>query len=319
MSYWSKRGGKPPVHDQSHIIDLQAPREYYAEELRAVANLQSETLVRAFAKVPREDFVGPGPWQILNPWHIIETSPKASYYRETTDADPRQIYHNVLIAIDAKRRLNNGEPAFVGFLIDSLELQAGGAVIHIGCGTGYYSAIIAEVVGPTGHVTAIEIDSELAARARKNLEYLACVEVIQGDGGDFDAGPADAILVNAGATHPRAIWLDSLRPGGRITLPLTVSEGADGGGGGRVLKVTRQPEGFTASFISGVGIFSCVGSRDSELNQRLKEAFEREDWQSVQSLRRDKHDPTDTCWLHADNFCLSKLGVADTKKSLYPV
>ena len=41
------------------------------------------------------------------------------------------------------------------------------------------------------------------------------------------AGPADAILINAGATHPRSIWLDSLRTGGRLLLPLTVTEDTD--------------------------------------------------------------------------------------------
>ena len=117
----------------------------------------------------------------------------------------------------------------------------------------------------------------------------------------------DAILVNAGATHPRAVWLDSLRPGGRLILPLTVTDDADGSGEGRVLKVTRQTGGFTASFVSGVGIFSCVGGRDAELNQRLKEAFERDDWKSVQSIRREPHDLADTCWLHSRDFCLSKL------------
>ena len=45
-------------------------------------------------------------------------------------------------------------------------------------------------------------------------------------------------------------------------MPLTVTEETDEGGEGRVLKVTRQTSGLTASFISGVGIFSCVGGRD---------------------------------------------------------
>jgi hypothetical protein len=94
-------------------------------------------------------------------------------------------------------------------------------------------------------------------------------------------------------------------------MPLTVTDDTDRGGEGRVLKVIRQPEGFTASFISGVRIFPCVGGRDAEMNQRLKEAFKRGDAKSVQSLRRDRHEPSDACWLHADNFCLSKLGVAD--------
>ncbi len=49
------------------MSELDAIRHYYAEELRAVANLQSETLVRAFAKIPREHFLGPGPWQVFSP------------------------------------------------------------------------------------------------------------------------------------------------------------------------------------------------------------------------------------------------------------
>ena len=285
------------MRDRWFMADLQTLRGYYAEELRAVANLQSEALVRAFAKVPREHFLGPGPWQVK--------SPGFEGYWTTKDADPRRLYHNILVAIDSSRHLNNGHPSFLASLIDRLEVKPVDRVVHVGCGTGYYTAIMAEVVGREGHVTAIEIDTQLAARARDNLNYFPNVEVIEGDGGEIDAGPADAILINAGATHPRSIWLDSLRIGGRLLLPLTVI-----GGEGRVLKATRKPGGLTACFISGVGIFSCVGGRDAELNQRLKEAFERDDWKSVQSLRRDRHDPTDTCWLHYETFCLSKVGVA---------
>ncbi len=62
--------------------------------------------------------------------------------------------------------------------------------------------IIAAVVGPTGHVIGIEIDSELASPTRENLAYLEHVEVLQGDGGEYDPGPSDAIFVNAGVTHP---------------------------------------------------------------------------------------------------------------------
>jgi protein-L-isoaspartate(D-aspartate) O-methyltransferase len=284
--------------------DLDLARAFYAEELRAIANLQSEAVVRAFAKVPREHFLGPGPWQVRNP--VFDG------YWTTNDADPRRLYHNLLVAIDASRRLNNGHPSFLAFLIDALDLQTGQHVVHVGCGTGYYTAIMAEVVGREGHVTAIEVDSDLASRAQSNLSYLSHVQVFAGDGGQLDPGPSDAIFVNAGATHPRSIWLDSLRSGARLLVPLTVTEDADHGGGGRVLKVTRQPGGFTASFISGVGIFSCVGGRDSKLNQRLKEAFERGDWKSVQSLRREPHEPVDSCWFHGRDFCLSKLPISET-------
>jgi protein-L-isoaspartate(D-aspartate) O-methyltransferase len=283
------------------MTDLDSLRQFYAEELRAVADLQSEALVQAFAKVPREHFLGPGPWQVFSPGSETDWT--------TKDADPRHLYHNLLVVIDAERHLNNGCPSFLAFLIDELQLQPGEHVVHVGCGPGYYTAIMAEVVGSQGHVIAIEIDSGLARRALSNLSYLSQVEVFEGDGGEKDTGSCDAVLINAGATHPRSIWLDSLRPGGRLLLPLTVTDDTDPGGAGRVLKVTRQPQGFTASFISGVRIFPCAGGRDAELNQGLKEAFKRGDEKSVQWLRRDPHDVDDTCWFHGEQFCLSKTSL----------
>ena len=161
-----------------------------------------------------------------------------------------------------------------------------------------------------GRITAIEIDPELAQQARSNLSYLPQIEVLQGDGGSYNPGPSDAILINAGVTHPQSFWLDSLRPGGRLLLPLTAADD-EGGTAGGVLKIKRQHAGFAASFITRVGIFPCQGSRDAKLNQRLKKAFDLGDWKSVRSFRRDSHEPADTCWLHADNFCLSKLAVPE--------
>jgi protein-L-isoaspartate(D-aspartate) O-methyltransferase len=282
------------------MSELDEVRHYYAEELRAVANLQSEAVIKAFAKVPREHFLSPGPWQVFVPGSQSDWT--------TKDADPRHLYHNLLVVIDAERHLNNGHPSFLAFLIDQLELRSGERVVHVGCGPGYYTAVMAKVIGSEGRVIAIEIDTELAARARTNLSYLSNVEVVEEDGGKIDPGPSDAILVNAGATHPCPVWLDSLRPGGRLLLPLTAAD-EEGGTTGGVLKVRREQTGFAASFISRVAIFPCAGARDPEMNERLKKALKRKDSTSVQSLRRDTHEPADTCWLHAENFCLSKLNI----------
>jgi len=87
---------------------------------------------------------------------------------------------------------------------------------------------------------------------------------------------------------------------------LLTTKGALQGG---VLKVKREQAGLVAFFIVRVGIFPCQGARDPDLNERLREAFKRGDWKSVQSLRRDIHDPTDTCCLHSESFCLSRLAV----------
>ncbi len=283
-----------PQQAISTALTLVTERQRYAQELQQKAQLRSQAVVRAFAQVPREHYLGPGPWRVLD----LE-------YHTTADADPRHLYHNVLVEIDAARQANNGQPSFLAFLIDALELQEGEHVVHVGCGTGYYTAILAEVVGSAGRVTAIEIDPELATRARYNLANLSQVEVVQADGGEYDPGPVNAILVNAGATHPRPLWLDRLLPGGRLILPLTVT--IMPGSMGHILKVTRTEQGYTARFISRTAIFPCIGTRDLDADRRLWEAFAQGGWESVRSLRRDQHEPDPTCWLHGDSFCLSTL------------
>ncbi len=166
-------------------MTLEEVRLHYAEELRKRVMARSDALVRAFATVPREHHLGPGPWQIR---HL----PLAPEPPDEAD-DPTDLYANVTVAIDPSRRLNNGEPALHMHLMDSLELQPGEDVVHIGTGTGYYTAILAEVVGPRGRVTGIEIDAELAARARDNLSHLDHVRVTAGNGAEVDFAPADCI------------------------------------------------------------------------------------------------------------------------------
>ena len=56
-----------PEPEERVVIDLEVARQLYAEEVRAVSNVRSVALLRAFSTVPRERFLGPGPWQILRP------------------------------------------------------------------------------------------------------------------------------------------------------------------------------------------------------------------------------------------------------------
>lgn len=286
---------------------VEEARRRYAEHLRKICSLQSAALTEAFATVPREHYLGPGPWLML------ETFPNG--YRETPDTDPAHLYRDVPVAIDASRLLNNGQPAFVAFLIDALALQPGEHVVHVGCGTGYFTAIIAEVVGATGHVTAVDIDADLAARARRNLSGYSHVEVITGDGGDVVLEPAHAMLINAGATHIRPLWLDRLRPGGRLIVPLvrwpSRVEERSASGTGIVVKVTHGAEGDAARVLTSCVIFPCIGGIDADADQRLASALSRmEESDSVRSLRRDAHAAEPTCWLHGDGFCLSTRPVS---------
>ena len=293
--------------------DPDKVRRTYAEEIRDVLKVRfgitlSNRVVDAFGKVSREYFLGPGPWVIRGARKNIRQ--RATRWLRRSDAtddwttsNPKHLYpHDAIVAIDVNRGLNNGQPSALASWIHSLELKEGDRVLHVGCGLGYYTAIMAEVVGPTGHVTGIEIDPELAARARHNLSYLDQAEVVHGDGGEYITGPTDAILVNAGTTHPRRAWLDSLQPGGRMIIPLTSEKGRGG-----VLSVKREPRGYAARFVFTTQIFDCVGGRTEELSERLRDGFTRRTFRLVQSLRLEPHESTESCWLHGNEFCLSTL------------
>lgn len=207
-------------------------------------------------------------------------------------------------------RFRIGKRTFERYLFDSLGLLAGDRVLHIGAGTGYYTAIMSEVVGPRGRVVGIEADGGLAARADKNLADRTNVTVVADDGCAYMADTTDVIVVNAGVTHPQPHWLDILPVGGRLLLPPTSDHGA-----GIYLKVVRFDRGYAAQFVAPVQIYEAVSGRDSAAEKRLKKAFRRTRYPTaaklVNSLRRDRHKADDTCWLHGPGFCLSKTVVSD--------
>ena len=174
-------------------ISIRTARQLFAEELRFTAKVSSSSVLKAFARVPREHFVGLGPWRIKSPMRLGE-------YWTSPDADPRHVYHDVLIALDEARGINNGQPSLWAKLYDEVNLCDGMHVVHIGAGAGYYTAILAEIVGPRGRVMAIEVDAQLAARARDNLMPWPQATVVVADGFSFRGDqPADAIIVNAGS------------------------------------------------------------------------------------------------------------------------
>jgi protein-L-isoaspartate(D-aspartate) O-methyltransferase len=281
---------------------LEQARRFYAEEIRFAANIQSQALIEAFAAVRREDFLGPGPWKIPIPDFL------SGEYWTTEDGHPRHVYHNVLIAIDSGRQLNNGQPGSLALWLDGLDLKSGGRVCHIGCGTGYYTAILAHVVGETGSVLAVEVDPALAEASRRNLAPFPQVEVVAADGWEFDPGARDAIFVNAGVTLPNPRWLERLTPGGCLEVPITII-GPGGIPSGMMLKAVKASGGYRARFLSPVAIFSMTSGRSDQENAALRQAFAGGKWAAVRSVRLDRHSPDETCWLHGDRVCLSVKGL----------
>jgi protein-L-isoaspartate(D-aspartate) O-methyltransferase len=276
-------------------------RQYYAEEIAASAGLRSPDLIDAFRSIERERFLRPGPWVVRGEGDFGRPP------RQTPDADPRHVYHNIVVGIDPARQLFNGQPSLLGLLIDSLEPRRGARLLHVGAGLGYYTAIMAHVVGPAGRVVAIEVDEALAREAREHLHPYGWVEVLHGNATEPLGEAFDGILINAGATHPLSVWLDALAPNGRLVLPLTVAMPPGGPiGKGLYLQLSRQAEDpeMAARIISTVAIYSGEGIRDEAMNERLGNAMRRP-FPGPRRLRRDRHDESSECWLHGDGFCLS--------------
>lgn len=281
-----------------HLDDV---RRRFALGLQAACDLRSGALVEALASVCRERFLPPGPW-------LVRGEGDWSGPRRTPDADPRHVYQDVSVAIDPARGLFNGAPGTVAAWIDELEIRPGDRVLHVGCGLGYYSAVMARCVGAGGRVVAAEIDAALASGARANLAPLGWVEVRHGDCRDLGGEPFDAILVQAGVTHPEAAWLDAIGARGRLLLPLTCTFpqlGTLGKGFAMLITGSDDAAALPARALSMVMIYSAIGLRNAEMNARLAQALtSTTSVPPVARLRRDHHRAGPTCWLHGDHFCL---------------
>ncbi len=281
---------------QADIADI---RRWFAEDLRVCCHLGDERLVDAFATVPREAFVGPGPWRLYH---------HRDGYWTTPDDRPQWLYHNVLVALDEHRHLNIGEPYLWSQHFDRIGVKAGDRVLQIGAGSGYYAAILAELASQSGRIDALEIDEPLAAMAQNNLAPWSTAHVSRADASQPVDGQWDVIMAFAGATAPHAWWLDALADGGRLLLPIT----ADGRRGGFMLRLDRRGEYLAARSAGWVGFYPCAGARTEDDSAAIEEALaDPAGQQAMRSLRRDRHDKEESCWLHRDGWCLSKRGPLD--------
>jgi protein-L-isoaspartate(D-aspartate) O-methyltransferase len=289
-------------------MTLEECRRFFAEEIRFTAPVQSSALVEAFGRVPREQFLGPGPWEIASADKRGLSAMGVAQMSYMSIDDPRQLYHNVVVVLDKAADINNGQPSALACWIDAMDLKSGERAYHLGCGVGYYTAIMAEVVGSEGAVTGSEVRADLAARARQNLRGYPNMTVHVGDGAAFDPGACDAVLINAGVTHPSPLWLDRLRDGGRLIVPLTMAMSSTLGVG-FMTKMVRHDDKFSFEIVTSIAIYSCTSMRDKEREPLLKAAM-RGGFTKIKSVRRDAHEPTDDCVVHGADVCLSGSTIA---------
>jgi protein-L-isoaspartate(D-aspartate) O-methyltransferase len=264
-------------------------RRAYARWLAQRVGRAGSRLEAAFAATPRERFVGPPPWLLLG-----------SDFGRVPTSDPRDLYQDVLVSLDLERGINNGQPSLHAACLAACDPQLGETVLHVGAGTGYYSALLAQLVGTNGRVIGYEIEADLAARAADNLAAWPQANVRAASGALAPLPAADVIYVSAGASHPLAAWLDALRVGARLIFPLTPDDGT-----GCMLLVTRRSAtAYAASALMRVAFIACIGARDDAAAGTLRRALATQSLGSVRSLHRDDA-PDDSAWAVGSGWWLS--------------
>jgi protein-L-isoaspartate(D-aspartate) O-methyltransferase len=288
---------QPSIHAsrEHELKSVQDYRTFYANYIVRSAGSSNEALIAAFASVERERFVGKGPWPIFI----------GSGYIPTISDDPSVLYQDILVGLATDRGINNGQPSLHARCLAACAPVAGESIVHIGAGTGYYTAILAALTGSTGKVVAYEIENDLSNEARKNLSHLPSVTVLNASATETAIPRADVIYVCAGATHPLAAWLDALNIGGRLAFPLTPNEGY-----GCMLKVTRRSVAdYAASAIMRVSFIPCIGARDDASSNALTAALETQSLHAVRSLRRGT-PPDSSAWCVGTGWWLSTAEIA---------
>ena len=177
--------------------------------------LKDDRIISAFTKIKRVDFVTPG---------MEELS-------QLNEALPIGFGQTI------------SQPLVVGFMIELLDPREGEKILDVGSGSGWTTALLAELVGEMGKVVAVELIPELKTFGEANVRKYDFVErgiaqFICGDGskGYKSLAPFDKILASAsiqsvkvdeaGAREGKEIppeWKDQLKIGGRIVTPIDSS------------------------------------------------------------------------------------------------
>lgn len=161
-------------------------------QLRA-RGISDQRVLDAMTKVPRHEFVGP--------------------------QDRCEAYADHPVAIP--ERQTTSQPYIIASMLQSGEIRPQDRVLEIGAGSGYQTALMAELAA---QVIAVERHESLTESARSALERLGYgnVIVVTGDGslGAPQYAPFDAIIVSAAAPRIPPALVEQLAPGGRLVIPV---------------------------------------------------------------------------------------------------
>lgn len=164
--------------------------------------LKSTNIIAAFKSIKRADFV---------------TVKIKRHYSDQEIAD-----YNAPLAIGFGQTIS--QPLTVAFMLELLQPQAGDKILDIGSGSGWQTALLAYIAGQKGFVYAIELIEQLKEFGRQNAAKYGFknTEFICADGskGLSEKAPFDKIIAAAASKKLINIWIDQLKPNGRLVCPI---------------------------------------------------------------------------------------------------
>lgn len=213
--------------------EIDAARHAMVDTLVQRRIITTAAVERAFRRMPRHAFVLPP--------YAVSTDVLASDFAITHD--PRRVYTDAVVAVNRRRQIYSVAPSVGALLAEQLGISDGMRVLHAGTTDGYYTCILAELVGDGGTVVAVESDEEDAewtAACVARAGY-PTVTIRAGDGalGVPEAAPFDRILVSAGAADIAPAWIEQLTDDGRLVVPLTAASAGPAITAGMVLTVAK--------------------------------------------------------------------------------
>lgn len=128
--------------------------------------------------------------------------------------------------IDIGHGQTTSQPRTVENMLRLLEVRPGQRVLDVGTGSGWSTALLACLTGPTGEVRGLELEPDLVTFGRTNLAkgewpWATIQQAKPGTYGDPAHAPYDRILVSAEATELPATLVDQLAPTGRMVIPVS--------------------------------------------------------------------------------------------------
>jgi len=194
--------------------DIDVARNAMVNDLVRRRVIRTPAVERAFRRVPRHAF-------LASPY-ILSTDPLLEDIEETDDAC--RVYNDQSVALTVNADVSSCAPSLVAVEVEQLAVADGMRVLHIGTGSGYCTAILADLAGERGTIVGVEDIEELAETSAGLLAQagVTTATIRHGDGvvGVPEAAPFDRILVSAGVADIAPAWVRQLDDEGALVLPL---------------------------------------------------------------------------------------------------